>query len=176
MEHEMNIFEPQTSLKNITYPVIKIAVAALLILACFFRKQLFHIEAAWLNTLLSIISVLMVILGILCIYISAYEIFNVFESKGNQYNDTDTITEMSVNEVIRLVDANDIIEISIKHNNSVLLIGSSSDCKNGSNVFFDKRFYCGDIEFKTLEEFSIHLTQYATDNIFYVISVDGVAP
>lgn len=172
----MNIFEPQTSLKNITYPVIKIAVAALLILACFFRKQLFHIESAWLNALLSIISVLLVILCILCIYISVYEIFNMFESKGDQYNNTDTITEMSIDEVIRLVDTNDIIEISIKHDSSILLIGSSADCKNGSNVFFDKRFYCGDIEFKALKEFSAYLTQYATNDILCVVSVDGVAP
>ncbi len=140
------------------------------------RKQLFHIEATWLNALLSIISVLPVILCILCIYISAYEIFNMLELKGDQCNGTDKITEMSIDEVIRLVDANDIIEISIKHDNSVLLIGSSADCKNGSNVFFDKRFYCGDIEFKTLEEFSVHLTQYTTNDILYVVSVDGVAP
>lgn len=170
----MKIFEPQTSLKSVAYPVVKIVICLLLILLCISRNQLFNIELHWLNVLLSVLCFLVVLLSIFCICISAYEIFNFIEHRDNQCTNIDNAQPINIEEVIRIVNDNDIVQLKIVFHNSVLLIGSSSDCKNGSNVFFDKKYYIGDNEFNSLCEFQEHIQQYATNNSLSVISVDDI--
>ena len=169
----MNIFSPQTSLKNYTYPVIKIIISVLIILICIFRKKLFNIETRWLNVLLSMICFIISIICIICIYISSYEIFNKFECSKQQSKDINNAQMINIEEIINLVKNNDIIKIKIIYKDELIHIGSSSNCKNGSNVFFDKMYYCGDHKFHSLNDFHKYVERYAINNLFLVVSKTG---
>ena len=76
--------------------------------------------------------------------------------------------------VISLVEKNDIVEIEIKTQGQVIRIGASSDCKQGSSVFFDKRFYIGEEEYETLDLFEKALSHYAANGELRVITIDGI--
>ena len=81
----------------------------------------------------------------------------------------------SAEEIIRLADENDIIEIKIKANNGILKIGTSSDNKNGSEKFFDKRFFIGDKEFLNKEDFAEKLFALSNGGEVAVVSIDGIS-
>ena len=170
----MKLFESQTNTYNFIYPIVKIILSIVVIFVCIFRKQLINIEVKWLNVILSIASFVVVIIGVIIIYISLYEIFNMFEHKTNNKIQDNECQQMHIDEIIKLVDDNDIIEIAIKSSNNVIRLGSSSDCKNGSNVFFDKKYYCGNKQYDSLSDFYDCVIQYATNDLLYVVSIDDI--
>jgi hypothetical protein len=85
------------------------------------------------------------------------------------------VANFSTEEIIRLADENDIIEIEIQTRDTVLKIGTSSDCKNGSSEFFDKRFFIGDKEFLNKEDFSAEISALSGGGEIAVVSIDGVS-
>ena len=85
-----------------------------------------------------------------------------------------TTTSFDLERVINLVKENDIIEFEIKSTGGIIKVGSSSDCKVGDSVFFDKRFYIEENEYLTSEEFETEILRHTVDGKLYVISIDGV--
>ena len=79
-----------------------------------------------------------------------------------------------MDEIVFLFEKNDIIAIKIKANEEIMEIGSSSNCKAGSNKFFDKKFYIENIEFDNLETFIEKIKIYIQNGYLNVISIDGI--
>ena len=170
------LFELQTNLTNYTYPLTKIVVSILIILFSIFRKSLFVISSKPLNFFVTLFCFVATLASILCIYISIPELFYVWKNKKAKQERVEfiTTTPFNLERVINLVKENDIIEFEIKSTAGIIKVGSSSDCKVGDSVFFDKRFYIEKNEFLTAEEFEASLLQYGTDGKINVIAIDGV--
>ena len=168
------LFELQTNLTNYTYPLTKIAVSILIILFSIFRKSLFVISSKPLNFLVTLICFVATLASILCVYIAIPELFYVWKNKKAKRKGFYNTTPFDFERVINIVKENDIIEFEIKSTGGIIKVGSSSDCKSGDSVFFDKRFYIEQNEYLTAEEFETNLLQYGTDGKINVIAIDGV--
>ena len=170
------LFEVQTNVTNYAYPFTKIVVSILIILFSIFRESLFVISSKPLNFFVTLFCFVVGLASILCIYISMAELFYVWENKKAKQKKVEfiTTTPFDLGRVINLVKENDIIELEIKSTGRIIKVGSSSDCKVGDSVFFDKRFYIEKNEFLTAEEFEASLSQYGTDGKINVIAIDGV--
>ena len=170
------LFELQTNLTNYTYPLTKIAVSILIILFSVFRKSLSVISSKPLNFFVTLFCFVAGLASILCIYISIPELFYVWKNRKVKQDRVEfiTTTPFDLERVINLVKENDIIEFEIKSTGGSIKVGSSSDCKVGDSLFFDKRFYIEKNEFLTAEEFEANLLQYGTDGKLNVIAIDGV--
>ena len=170
------LFELQTNLTNYTYPLTKTVVSILIILFSVFRKSLFVLSSKPLDFLVTLICVVATLASILCSYIAIPELLYVWNNKNAKRKKFDfmTTTSFDMERVIHLVKENDIIEFEIQSTDGIQKIGSSSDCKLVDSVFYDKRFYVGENEYLTSEEFESKLLQYAIDGKIDVISIDGV--
>ena len=170
------LFELQTNLTNYTYPLTKTVVSILIILFSIFRKSLFVISSKPLNFFVTLFCFVATLASILCIYISIPELFYVWKNKKAKQERVEfiTTTPFDLERVINLVKENDIIEFEIKSTGGIIKVGSSSDCKVGDSVFFDKRFYIEENEYLTSEEFESSLLQHSTDGKINVIAIDGV--
>ena len=170
------IFKLQTNLINYTYPLTKIVISMLIILFSVFRGSLFVISIKPLNFLLTLFCLVFTMASILCIYIAVSELFYVWKNRKAKHEKIELIptTPFDVEQVICLIKENDIIEFEIKANESKIKVGSSSDCRVDSSVFFKKRFFIGELEYLTAEEFKKELLKYTIDGKINVISIDGV--
>ena len=170
------LFELQTNLTNYTYPLTKIVVSILIILFSIFRKSLFVISSKTLIFFVTLFCFVATSASILCIYISIPELFYVWKNKKAKQERVEfiTTTPFDLERVINLVKENDIMEFEIKSTGGIIKVGSSSDCKVGDSVFFDKRFYIEKNEYLTAEEFEANLLQYCADGKINVIAIDGV--
>lgn len=169
-------FKLQTNLTNYAYPLTKIIVSILIMLFSIFRKSLFVISSKPLNFFVTLICFVATLASIMCVYIAIPELFYVWKNKKAKQEEGDfiTTTPFGLERVINLVKENDIIEFEIKSTSGIIKVGSSSDCKLGDSVFFDKRFYIEQNEYLTAEEFETNLLQYGIDGIINVIAIDGV--
>ena len=170
------LFELQTNLTNYTYPLTKIAVSMFIILFSIFRKSLFVISSKPLDFLVTLFCFVATLASILCIYISIPELFYVWKNKKVKQEGVEfmTTTSFDLERVINLVKENDIIEFEIKSTGGIIKVGSSTDCKVGDSVFFDKRFYIEENEYLTSEEFETEILRHTVDGKLNVISIDGV--
>lgn len=176
----MDIFHVNESLKSYTYPIVKLLICIIIIVIFICRGQIIHTDS---KTIKAIIGVCCTIAGIICIYcgyISIFEIFQVHENRSaistiSNYTINDSKPYM-IDEVVTIVETNDIIEIQIIVNNSIVVIGSSSDCKAGSSKFFDKLYFIDKEKFSNIEEFKDYLSQYSINLKLSVILIDGIKP
>ena len=148
----------------------------MIVLFSVFRNQLFTISLKSLNILAATLCFAATVAAILCTYISIGELFYVWKNKKVKQDRVEfiTTTPFDLERVINLVKENDIIEFEIKSTGGIIKVGSSSDCKVGDSVFFDKRFYIEKNEYLTAEEFEANLLQYCADGKINVIAIDGV--
>ena len=170
------LFELQTNLTNYAYPLVKIIVSVLIILFSIFRNNLFVITSKPLNILITVICCVATVSSILCIYIAVPELFYVYKNKKakhTKFRDMSTVP-FDFEQIVCLVKDNDIIEFEIMVNEDVIKVGASSDCKVGSSVFFDKRFYVGKDEYLAVEKFKEELLRFTIDGKINVITIDGV--
>ena len=153
---------------------MKIIVSFALIVFVIFRDNLFVISSALINFAITFLCVAVTIFSILCIYISAFELYYVRENRRKPNLENLLTKPFPLERVISLVKENDIIEFEIKTNDAVLKIGAGSDCKISDSVFFDKRFFIGKDEYSTSAEFEKELFQYCTNGTINVITIDGI--
>ena len=176
----MDIFHIDDNLKTYTYPMVKILICFLLILAFIYRDHIIQIDGKIINILIGVMCTVLGIICIYCIYISVFELFQVHENRTK----TDNISakaiakgEMySIDEIVSMAKNNDIIAIEIVSGGKRVEIGSSSDCKAGSSKFFDKLFYVDKKEFARVEDFQDAIQLYSDNGKITIISIDGVSP
>ncbi len=176
----MDIFHVNESNRSYVYPILKIIVCIALIIIFINRNRIFHVDCKMINILIGILCVAATMVCILCIYISAYELFQAHENRTRGTALTNSIIGSSehynISEIIFMAESNDIIEIQIVSQNKAVEIGTSSDCKNGSSTFFDKLYYIDGTTFEAIEDFKAALLPYAVDGQILVVSIDGVSP
>ncbi len=175
----MKIFELQTKLTSYTYPIIKILLSIAFLLLLLFRNNIFGIPRGAWNFFVSLVCVCAGIMCILIIYISMCEVFQTFSnreiSRAALHADISKCRTVLAESIIRYAEQQDITEIIIIRSNEVLKIGSSAENKYSSAIFENKRYYIGDTEYNTLNEWTEALKLYTANNMLHVLSIDGVA-
>ena len=167
------LFAVQTNLTNATYPIVKMIIALLVIVLAFVISMHTTMSVIWVVFVIRLICVVSMLASVLLIYISIAELIVVSENKKDS-SKVQLGKTFKMEYVISLVEKNDIVEIEIKTQGQVIRVGASSDCKAGSSVFFDKKYYIGDDEYETLELFEKALPHYATNGELRVITIDGI--
>ena len=176
----MSLFRPRKNLKTPRFPIIKIIISIIIISLSINRKlfySLLKIELEGILKILEMVIFLVVgIIGIWTIYMALVEIYYIYENrvdiKEKKAVHSLKTKKYSLDEVILMLKNNDIIEIKIKVGDEILKIGSSSNCKEGSNKFFDKKFYIENNEFDDLDTFLQQLKIYSKYESINVISID----
>lgn len=176
----MKIFQYNDELKSYKYPVIKLLICIVLIVAFIYRDHIIPIDNKVIDIIVGVCCQLIGVQCIYCVYISIAEILQVRSNKKAAFKQSKrTVADgkaYSIDKIVKLTEDNDIIEIMIIANNEQILIGSSSDCKEGSSRFFDKEYYIGKESFQNIHEFKTALQQYTIDEKLSVVLIDGVKP
>ena len=84
--------------------------------------------------------------------------------------------QYSLENIMKMLRENDILEFEVKTLTGVITIGASSDCEPGSFKFFDKAYYIEDEEFaiEQEKEFLEKLSYMCGGESITVLSIDGV--
>lgn len=171
-------FEFNRDVKTYKFPILKICVCSLvmlLLIAIFpVRKAL---SSFW-DDAIGVLSALVGFLCIFCIALSFCEIISVSENREIEKLDKKTALAKSktflLDDVLSLLKSNDIIDILIFSNEQFIKIGSSSESVRGSSRFFNKRYYLGDEEFESFEDFSEILRSHSQNDSLCVVTIDGL--
>ncbi len=178
----MKLFASQKALKSYLIPAVKIIICVAIILLSIYRNKLYIFLDIKLEGFFEIFEkIVFLIIGIVSIwtiYMSMIKIYYIHEDRKKMIEKDNAKflkgKTYSLNEIVLLLEKNDIIEIKIKAGEKIFEIGSSSDCKAGSNNFFDKRFYMENVEYKNLDTVIDELKGYAENGYITVISIDEV--
>ncbi len=173
---QMKLFELQSNLKSYTYPAIKIIICSVIIVLCFMRNSFIRISSPCVEILVAILCCALTLASILCMYISIAELCETFWNRSKPVKQVTEAKNISIEEIIKCVFENDILEIEIIKDGNIERIGSSSDCKYSSSVFFDKRYYINEMEYETIEAFQSTLIASFPKGYIPVLSIDGLQP
>lgn len=172
----MKIFKPQLDPNSYTRPLLKISLYISIYLITFWRDRLFPFENEWCRIALGIVLGCLAIASIYGIYVAIYEIYCVYKNRNarpvsvpSQYK------QMEKADIFAMMKQNDIIEFEIVVGDKILKIGSSSDCKNSSCVFFDKRYYIDNVEYEQWTCFEDAWKNIDDNEFLNVISIDGLS-
>lgn len=170
----MKLFRMNSSLTSFTYPIIKIAVCIALTVFCISRNRILHISSTWGNRLVTISAAAIVILSILCFYISVCELFCVAENKRKARPNHTPTKPIPLSEIFTMSKENDIIEIEAQKDGALLTLGASAVSDYGSSKFTDKKYYIGATEYETFEEFAADLQKQFPEGYVQVYRIDGI--
>ena len=100
--------------------------------------------------------------------------FSCFKKKVVDASDAEKI---AFSAITKLLSENDILELELLHNGSVLKIGVSSDYDHRSKPeYFDKRYYIEETEYLSPAAFSRAFASLSTQTMLTVLRIDGAAP
>lgn len=174
----MRIFKCDENQKSYVYSILKILVCVILIIITVNRKRFIQCENLFSDIIIGVVSVLVVVASLLCIYTSVAEMILIHENK--EHNKKDMVysitnsTEYHVNDIVSLLVSNDIIDIEIVLNDGIINIGSASDCHVSDSQFFDKVYYFNDEEFTSLDDFRVKLISISPNGYIKVVAIDGI--
>lgn len=175
----MKLFECNTELQSYTYPIAKI-IGCVVLIILEINNRYFLIGKIWDSWIIRLLmGGIIVPLEVLCIYISAAEMIYVNENRKRSASATQTSArhvEMTIEEIVSLIQSEDIIEIKVSANNKQFFLGARSDNKPGDSVFFDKQYYICEENFKTIESFAKAIKKHSNKGKIKVCEIDGIAP
>lgn len=160
-----------------TFPLIRAVICVLIWPTVYFRDIFYSVDAEplYVKQLLFI-----------CLYMSlpfligaVSEIINIYKKKHKKAKPVkrkSKTRELSVADILKLSEENDIIEIKAIINEEYVSLGSSSEYKTFGNEFYNKVYYIEEKEFETIEAFENELNALLPDNSVEVIKIDGVSP
>lgn len=176
----MKLFRCDENIKTYKFPAIKIVLCSLLVVLLISRNYLIHINNSLWKTIIDLVCFQVVILSILCIYLSVGEMILLNERKKEDKINIEKARTYSkthhVDSILSLLEENDIIEISILSNDQIIKLGASSDCHPGSSHFFDKNYYINSKNGITIEELRGIINNYSTNSKVCVVAIDGIPP
>ncbi len=175
------------NIHSYTYPILKMVGCVVLYIIGLNRAKLFPLIYDGSHNTLAIItdfiSVAVCVYLLFCFSISICEIIIVHDKRSDaklakdiaNKNSKVRAKEYSVDDIVSMVMKNDIIEIVITHDKSVIKIGSSSIWDRGDKAPHDKAYFINKKYFDNIEDFRTMLSQhYSKENKVKVISIDGV--
>lgn len=176
MDKIIKIFKVNSEIRSYTYPEIKILLCLVLIFVLINRNRLFSLEDKRWAIVATVLSFVLVVGCVFCIYISIAEIVELHNRRvENQRNVKEVvIKQYPIENIMKLIEKEDILEVEIKVQEKIVKIGCKSDNKWSTNDFFDKVYYCDDTEYETIEVFREVLNAYEIDGMLEVISIDGI--
>lgn len=183
----MKLFEMDENIKSYTTPILKIVFSTILIAILFipiiFPELSISTGNFFWDTIVKTVTVSIFILLVLRIYISFGEILALAErrekAKKAAMNPKVAAKKgkcASVNSIISLLDSNDIIEFLIVADEKIIELGATSDSKQGSAKFFNKKFYLGDNEDISIEGLREALEKDSKNGKICILEIDGVSP
>ena len=182
----MNLFRCNDSLNSFGYPIFKIISCILIIiiglLVSIYRDRIFHINTTMFRTIVSLFSCCVIITSVLCIYISCAEMILISEKRHKEelLINARVVSGRAylIDDIVSLVHENYSIEILIatdKSRNNIIEVGSRSDLKPGTSIFFNKTYYIEDNEYKDELDFKKALLPYMMeDRTLIVLTIDGI--
>lgn len=170
------IFEADYEIETYTYSMIKTAISILIIIILCNRGEIISISNKLGNILITIISLVIGVACIWCIYMSVDEMTELHDRRVAAKRDVAklNVKEYTVDEIVEIVEREDVAEIEIRVDNKIINIGAASDTKPSSSVFFDKCYFCEKQEYEAIEDFRNAIIPYSNDGVIEVVSIDGI--
>ena len=179
----MSLFKHNNHLTTCTQSVIKLILAVILIALLINRSHfLGHIDNKVINELINLLSGVIAVACIYTMYLSAADIFTVFENREKEILKNSDVTytvskSFSFDKIIEILDNEDIIEFVIKVDSSAIRIGASSDYNNTNGKFFDKGYFIEETEYQDITDFKTALSKVnKKSDTIEVISIDDLNP
>ena len=149
------------------YPILKMAICVLYIIFCFFVGEFslfFRVIFA-----VCLFQVLYYLAG------SIEDVIDVSENREKKTIKQEWIVRCGLKKIETILTENDIIELSVKTNNKVIRIGSSSYLDTYNNLT-GKKYYINDSEYDTIDEFTEELKKIYPGGRVTICSIDGISP
>ena len=176
----MKLLKCNEKISSYKLPIIKVISCSLLIVLIISLNSILPIDNHFWNELKNIVAAIVVALSVLCIYISFCEMLLLSErrelAKVEIKKAMKSSKFCSVDRILSLLEANDIIEILIISNQQIIKLGASSDSHPWSSQFFDKKYYIDDFDCIEIEEIKEKLNSYSVDAKVQVVTIDGISP
>ncbi len=170
-----NIFKCSGKIRSYTYPVIKIVLCVLLIIFLVNRNHFFVIHSSVWEIVVRNICFQIVILAVLCIYISTAEMVLLRERRAAAaVSALPEGRDYRIDDLVSLLGSNDIIEITAATDDKVIRFGASSDCRPGDAHFFDKTYYIDDKADIGIDEVKKALKRCADNDLIHVLTIDDI--
>lgn len=176
MKKLTKLFEVNSELTNYTYPVIKILGSLIVLFILINRSRILKVLEKEETIVVTVLAFILTVACIYCIYISIAEISEFHDRRVDMQKKVDeAVTKpFLIEEILDLVDKEDVLELEIKVQQKIVKIGCTSDNRLSTNEFFNKAYYCGEVEYESLETFGKVIRDYTTDGILDVITIDGI--
>ena len=168
----MRFFKCDSKQKSYLYSSIRLIVCVVIILLVIGS---IYVDLINDQVFLRILRTIILVIAILCIYISIAEIIYVRENLEISKLDLQSkkAKPFDIDDIISLLINNDIIEIYAIYKNNVFKFGSSSECKQRDAKFYDKEYYIDNKSFKTIGSFKEELVKYCKDKKIFILTIDG---
>lgn len=124
--------------------------------------------------MVSIISFALVLLCILVLYISVGEIFHTYSNRQQHVSNIDNAVQVSVEDVVKIVKRDDIVELEVLTGKGIFKIGSSSENAYCESAFWGKKYYIGSHDFDSTEDFENELFSLSENGLLNVLTIDGL--
>ncbi len=160
--------------KKIIILIVTIVLSVSLLILLINRKALFGLPD---NSDIIIFNILSGIIGIACIFaavISAVRLFGYIE-KTPKKKKTYGVTVFSFNEIIKIVEKSDIVEIVAGSDDTTVTFGTASESKADSKLY-NKQFYINNTFYSEITDFKNELKKYCKNEEFQVVCIDDADP
>lgn len=94
--------------------------------------------------------------------------------KAKQIKTSSECEKKTLDDIKKLVESNDIIEIVAIKDSKTITMGASSQVKRGTSEFFDKAYYIEKREYLRIDYFLVALEIVFDGNYVDVYSIDGI--
>ncbi len=172
----LSLFEPvppeSKYYRSTAYRLLKLGGSIAVMMLLYFRGSLFHIDEKW-TRVIGFALFPVIVACILILYISVAELI-VRDYKETSSDNSEKGVMLPADQLIRLAEECDIVEIRIRFAGKTISCGAS--CDSTPTELFDKRYYVGREEFDDLQRFRDRLLECGTDQQLCVLSVDGLPP
>lgn len=172
----MKIFNADDSLTSYLGSFVKILICGTIIVILGNRNNIIQINNIILNLIVSLLCGVVGVLSIICLLMSCLELRETHRNRVKIKALLDgkvSSTEMMVDEVVNMSKWNNLIDFQIVVDDMIFGVGSRTDHKRGTNLFFNKRYYVDKKELKSIDEFRAILLTYAINEKLSVFSING---
>ena len=176
----MKLFKCNDTITSYKYPILKIIFSVVLIILLISRDYFIGIDSVVWDVVITVVTFPIFIICVLCIYLAFGEMLLLSERRANTKKDINIAVKNGkyyhVNSILSLIEANDILDVTIFSNNQMINLGVSSETRSDNSRFFNRSYYVDKqdpISFDTLKEF---LTACSIEGKVFVIAIDNMTP